>query len=355
MVFFGLNGQGKTNALESIYALANLCPLQGTRSADMINWDLEQTSLRAFVETEGVVKTLDARWGPGGRKTSLDDHMSRDLDDYFDALRAVAFAPYDDGIVTGEPKRRRRWIDRAAFAIAPSHLHLVKTFRKTHQQAVALLKEDRPDRAVLDAYLERLCETSSMLSHQRSQALLAVRSQAANQYRQISGAAETLELVYRCQADGDTKEARKSSFMSLCKERRADMLRRRRVLVGAHMDDVQILLDGQEARRFGSRGQVRSTVLSLKLAELAAASRGDDVPLFLLDDLSSELDSARTARLVVALVALQAQVVLTTTDPVSLSLALREQTVRWFHVEKGQVSECSSENLKQSFDLYKSQ
>lgn len=320
----------------------------------MVNWDMEQTALRAFVDKEGVQRTLDARWGPGGRKTSLDDHPARDLEDYFDTLRAVAFAPYDDGIVTGEPKRRRRWIDRAAFAIAPSHLHVVKTFRKTHQQAVALLKEDRPDAEVLEAYLERLCETSAMLSHQRSQALLAVRSEAATHYQNISGAAEELTLVYKCQAQGESKEERTLSFMELCRERKGEMLRRRRVLVGAHMDDVQIGLDGQEARRFGSRGQVRSTVLSLKLAELAAASRGDDVPLFLLDDLSSELDSARTARLVMALVALQAQVVLTTTDPVSLSRALHEQTVRWFHVTKGQVSECSIENLKSTFDLYKS-
>ena len=320
----------------------------------MVNWDLEQTHLRAFVHKEGVQRTLGVRWGPGGRKTSLDDHPIRNLEDYFDALRAVAFAPYDDGIVTGEPKRRRRWIDRAAFAIAPSHLHVVKTFRKTHQQAVALLKEDRPNEAVLDAYFERLCETSATLSHQRCQALQAVRSQAAAHYQSISGAAEQLELVYKCQASGESQEERKLSFAALCKARRAEMLRRRRVLVGAHMDDVHILLDGQEARRFGSRGQVRSTVLSLKLAELAAASRGEDVPLFLLDDLSSELDSARTARLVMALVTLQAQVVLTTTDPVSLSRALHEQTVRWFHVTNGQVSECSSENLKQSFDLYKS-
>ena len=321
----------------------------------MVNWDLEQTSLKAFVSKEGVQRCLEVRWGPGGRKTVLDDHPTRDLDDYFDALRAVAFAPYDDGIVTGEPKRRRRWIDRAAFAIAPSHLHLVKTFRKTHQQAVALLKEDQPDPAVLDAYLERLCETSSTLSHQRCQALAAVRSQAAKHYLNISGAAEALELVYKCQAAGDSKEDKKASFMSLCAQRRGEMIRRRRVLVGAHMDDVEILLDGQPARRFGSRGQVRSTVLSLKLAELAAASRADDVPLFLLDDLSSELDSARTSQLVIALVALQAQVVLTTTDPVSLSRALHQQTVRWFHVTKGQVSECSTENLKRSFEQYKSQ
>ena len=319
----------------------------------MVCWEAEQTQLRGVVEVEGVGRCVDAAWGPGGRKIGLDGHPTRDLEDYFGSLRAVAFAPYDDGIVTGEPKRRRRWIDRAAFTIQPSHLHLVKTFRKTNQQIAALLKEDRPDLGVFEAYIERLCEHSALLSHQREQALLAVQVQAAEHYRHISGEAETLELSYRCQANGATKEERKQAFVLLCEERKHEMLRRRRVLVGSHLDDVHICLSGQEARRFGSRGQVRSTVLSLKLSELGAARRGKDVPLFLLDDLSSELDSTRTTRLVEALVALQAQVVLTTTDPVSLSHALREQSVRWFHVAQGSVTECSRENLKDRFKVNK--
>lgn len=99
-------------------------------------------------------------------------------------------------------------------------------------------------------------------------------------------------------------------------------LERRTTLAGPQLDEVKLTLDGRPARDFASRGQVRSLVLSLKLGETAAARARGTLPLFLLDDVSSELDAGRTARLVRALATMGAQVLATTTEPGPLLAAL---------------------------------
>ncbi|HMV68281.1 MAG TPA: DNA replication and repair protein RecF, partial [Myxococcota bacterium] len=102
----------------------------------------------------------------------------------------------------------------------------------------------------------------------------------------------------------------------------------RMCLVGPQRDDLAVGLDEHAARTFASRGQVRSIVLALKLAELHAARARGQAPLFLLDDLSSELDHERTLRLVHELRALDAQVWITTTDPDHLGELPRDERVR---------------------------
>src|SRR5690606_33021246 len=108
--------------------------------------------------------------------------------------------------------------------------------------------------------------------------------------------------------DGDDPEARAARLAERLRGARAEEVRRGRALVGPQRDEVRLSLAGHATRTFGSRGQVRSLVLAMKLAELVAARARGDRPLFLLDDLSSELDRGRTERLVALLIDLEAQV-----------------------------------------------
>ena len=124
-----------------------------------------------------------------------------------------------------------------------------------------------------------------------------------------------MALHYETDALGDGAAARAGSLAQRLAEARPEERRRQRTLVGPQTDDVDIALDGRSARTFGSQGQVRSIVLALKLGELIAARARGDAPLFLLDDVGSELDAGRTTRLVEILSDLAVQVVVTTTHP----------------------------------------
>jgi DNA replication and repair protein RecF len=155
-------------------------------------------------------------------------------------------------------------------------------------------------------------------------------------HERIAGASVTVELSMQTVCKGGSDAERAQAFATRLAEVREREIDRGTTLIGPQSDDIRISIDGHPARTYGSRGQVRSLVLSLKLAELVAARLRGDVPLFLVDDVSSELDRARTARLVELLADLGAQVFATTTAPEHLSALPAADTLH-LTVESGRI------------------
>ncbi len=331
VIWHGPNGQGKTNALEAVYWLGTLKAWRGSRSRELIRWGAEANRTEASLGSgDRVAVELTA----GARRIWRDERPVHGLDDYFDALRSIAFCPGDAEIVQGEPARRRTWIDRAAFTAAPSHLAVVHACRRILDQKSALLRSAKPDPILLDALDDQLAATGSALVERRAAMLAELVGRVALAHQAIAGGSSEVELTLRTAATGEDRASRAAALADRLARSRTEELRRRAVLVGPQTDDVAISLDGRPARGFASRGQVRSLVLALKLAELGAARDRGDVPLFLLDDVSSELDQLRTDRVVSALSDLSAQVFATTTTASHLGALPRDRTL-WISVSEG--------------------
>jgi DNA replication and repair protein RecF len=314
VVVWGDNGQGKTNLLEAIWLLSTLRPLRTARTREVIGWGRDAACVAG--EVVGVDGPRRLRVDLGARRTArLDDVETRDLQEYFSAIRTVAFAPQDAAIVGDGPDERRAWLDRAAFTARPAHLDVVLDHARLLAQKGALLRQDRPDPTLLDVLDDALARAGAELAQRRAALLAEVGPHVVAMHEEIAGDRRPLEVVYRTDAAGETWADRVSALRGRAGALRAEELRRRTALWGVQRDDLRISLDGQPMRAFGSRGQVRSVVLAMKLAELAAAHARGQRPIFLLDDLSSELDRARTGRLMTLLAGLVAQVVVTTTDP----------------------------------------
>jgi DNA replication and repair protein RecF len=329
VVFHGQNAQGKTNVLEAVYLLSTLKPLRARRSKELVRWGEKTASAAADVRHGGISRHYRLDLEPGARKLRLDGKRVADLVDWFAGVRAISFTPGDAAIVLGEPARRRAWVDRAAFTRSPAHLEVVRTYKRVLDQKGALLRSPRVDHGVLDALDAQLAERGARLVERRVSMLRDLEPHVRQMYDAIAGVSAPVELVYRTRAKGEDQAARRFAFAEALAGSRREELRRRTSLVGPQRDEVGLLIAGADARTFGSRGQVRSLVLSLKLAELTAArDRGAAVPLFLLDDVSSELDRARTRRLVGAVRDLGAQVLLTTTAPDHLDALPPADTVR---------------------------
>src|SRR5690606_10371418 len=173
----------------------------------------------------------------------------------------------------------------------------------------------RLDHTLLDTLDDQLARAGADLVQRRVELLRELLPHVRALHRAIAGAETPVELRYKTDAKGQGVHERATALRARLAEARPTELARRTTLVGPQTDDVAVGLAGKSARTFGSRGQVRSLVLSLKLAELVAARERGDVPLFLLDDVSSELDRQRTRHLVGVLQDLGAQVLVTTTDP----------------------------------------
>ena len=335
IVFHGENAQGKTNALEALWLLATLRPLRGHRLSDLVGWDADEAAIRGQIDRRGISHLHEVELGPRGRSTRLDGDRV-ELVDYFRAIRAIAFQPSDEEIVSDSPAHRRRWLDRAAFTARPAHLELVRVHRRVLQQKQAALREGAKD-DVLDVLDHQLALAGARVAERRDEMLAELEPHARELYERISDHRGELGLIYRTVASGGDLEQRSSVLTKRLRESRAGERRRRTTLTGVQRDDVVITIDGHPTRTFGSRGQVRSVVLALKLAELRAARERGDTPLFLIDDVSSELDRSRTSRLVTLLAELGTQVFASTTSPEHLG-DLPEDDTLFVSVRDGQLS-----------------
>ncbi len=336
VVFHGSNAQGKTNALEAIWALSSLRPLRSHRTKDLISWSHKDAAISGDVSDGTVTRTFRYELG-ARRKVAVDGKEARDLAIYFEGIRAIAFTPSDGEVVTGEPALRRRWLDRAVFTAQPAHLDRVRSYSRILAQKAAVLRDGRVDYTLLDVLDQQLAGAGASVAAARAEMLEQLLVHVQSSHNAIVGGPVKLELRYRTVAQGQDLQARRASLAEAIAARRHDELRRGMCLTGPHKDEVVIHLEGRSMRHFGSRGQVRSIVLALKLGELVAARARGDRPLFLLDDLSSELDRDRTARLVAQLVALDAQVFITTTDAGLVKGAVAPSDLLRVSVEGGQL------------------
>ncbi len=337
VVFHGQNAQGKTNLIEAIYLLATLKVLRQRRTREVIRWGGERAVLAASTEHDGLNRRYQVELEEGKRKIEVDGKVPTSAATYFDGIRAIAFTPSDTGIVSGEPARRRSWVDRAAFTAAPAHLEVVRNWKRVVDQKASVLRQGFADPALTDALDDQLATESARLVGRRLELLAALSPHVEALHASIAPDGGRLTLHYRTEVRGTDFESRVKSARALLAERRPKELERRMCLFGPQFDDIELKINDKSVRLYGSQGQIRSVVLSLKLAELLAARDRGVVPLFLIDDVGSELDRQRKQKLVGVLHDLRAQVFATTTDPEHLAELPRDDRA-FYRVHAGQVT-----------------
>jgi len=195
-----------------------------------------------------------------------------------------------------------------------------------------LLKQEYVDLDVLEAYNSQLLHLGVEVTKQRQIMLNELREPFTKMVGLISNS-EEISLSFTGIASQSPDQIR-DYFRIQLQDSRDDEIRMKRCLSGPHRDDIRIGINGLNARKFASQGQVRSIVLGLKLAELEAARIRGENPLFLLDDLSSELDRNRTRKLVELLSERDNQIWITTTDPKHLG-PLPSSALSMWQIEDG--------------------
>lgn len=315
VIFVGDNAQGKTNALEAVYSLANLRPLNSSKSSELIQFEADKMRLAGGVRLGGITRVHKFELCPPKRRVvTVDKLRVTSLVEYFRGFRAIAFTPQNLEIVAGAPLIRRAWLDRAAFTVNPGHLNIVRTYGKLLKQKSALLRERRIDQLLLDSLNEQLAVAGAALIHGRVQTLSSLNDHISSMYQTISNGMENIKVDYKSELYSDRPKNIIEELMKQFSENRIAELASRRTLVGPHRDDVTLLVNDRSLRNFGSRGQVRTAVLACKLAELKSASLLGVTPPFLYDDVGSELDATRMDRLISVLQELDTQVFFTTTN-----------------------------------------
>lgn len=317
VVFWGDNAQGKTSLLEAACALATLKSFRAHLNRELVRHGADLAQVQGLVDDGGCRRHFELQIDAAGRRGRVDGKPPRRLEEYFEHIRAVVFTPEDVRIVRGAPEHRRRFLDRAAFTAQATFLALARDFQQALDQKAALLRSRSPDPVALDAYDERLAAAGARLSARRARVVEELRGPFLEVYAAIAQR-EGVRLRYAARLGEGDEPALAARYHELLQRNRRAELERGGHLDGPQRDELELGLGEHGARAFASQGQARSIALALKLAELIAARRRGAHPLFLLDDLSSELDRLRTGRLVELLASLELQCLITTTDPALL-------------------------------------
>jgi len=343
VVLFGDNAQGKTNILEAVYYLAALRSFRERQLNRIVRHEQKAASIAGDVESSAgkVALSWKRTLVDSGRVISIDGAETRDLGSWFDWIRAILYCPEDNEIIRGQPEVRRRYIDRAAFTAKPGHLELVRSYRRVIRQKTALLRngDGFGMEGQLDAWDEQLVSLGSKLAHRRNEIVEELSFPFSECVRLIGQQTDLEEVSLNIRGVGGAGQSADEIRQQLAeklKASRKDEIRRKQALVGPHRDDLWVGINGKSARAFASQGQARTLVLALKLAEIRAAQERGETPVFLLDDLTSELDRGRMGRLIDLLGTFNNQVWITTTDPQHLARISRGST-QLIQVRKGQV------------------
>jgi DNA replication and repair protein RecF len=306
----GRNGAGKTNILEAIQLIARGDSPRAHDDAELVRWGAHTARVSARVERVDDARTVDVvLFAPpeGERRRPrryLLDGAGKRADEAIGELAVVSFFPEDVQLLAEAPSARRRYLDAMVGQVHKRHRAESREYGRVLEQRNALLRvlrdEGRPttELAFWDSELVRLAASISLRRLEAVRELVAPFRDAATRF---SGA-DTLSLAYAAQVEGDTLEERQAAYLALLEQKRDREVWQGSTLVGPHREDLAVSALGRALPTFASRGEQRSAVLSLKLAEAAwIGERVGELPVFLLDDVLSELDPGRRDALVDAL------------------------------------------------------
>ena len=300
-VLYGANGSGKTNLLESMHLLSVGRSHRTTVDREMIAQGEDVAFIRAHTKRLDGKHDLEVRLYPlekPQKRVLIQGKPAERITDMMGHATTVMFAPEDLRIVRDGPAVRRRFIDMQLSQIRPSYLKSLRRYLSALEKRNALLKSNKAKQSPdfgrqLDAWDEQLAGAAVYVVEARRWFLSELSQHAAAQYQAI---AEDENEVFSLRYSGPlaTTETPYRDMLAALKRTRAEDEKRLFTTFGPHRDDLALMLAGKDLRAYGSQGQVRSAVLSMKLGELALIENEmGELPALLLDDVFSELDAKR--------------------------------------------------------------
>lgn len=309
-LILGDNAVGKTSAIEGIYLCALGRSHRTSREKEFIRFGEEAARISLTYEDKDRTNTLAMAWSQRGRRQCAKNGvMIRKMSEFIGHFRAVLFTPEHLSIIKDGPAMRRAFLDNAISQLDPVYVASLQRYQAILQQRNRILQDALKEPALLDTidiWSQKLSEEAAIISKRREAYTLRANCFVKDIFKDMTGGRETPELSYT-----GAREA--EDFYKLLTENVTRETYHGATMFGIHKDDITVLLNGKEARSYASQGQQRSLSLAMKLAE-GEISREDtgEYPVFLFDDVLSELDSARKQYVVAGLKA--RQVIITTCE-----------------------------------------
>lgn len=299
-VICGDNAQGKTNLIEALFLFSSGRTFRPAKEKNLIRFGQERASVRLSFSSRGRDMETEIKLYQDKKKEIFINGVKAEKQSELSGLFcSVLFLPEHLELVKGGPSPRRRFLDFAICQLRPKYGAALTDYQKILMQKNNLLKDiyKNPQlRDTLDVWNSHLANAGAYISFMRQSYVKKLQGRAAQYQDDISGGKEKMEVFYQGFAEAlpETLPEIRDAFLLALREKEDEEIALGSGFVGPHRDDIKILLNQKDARLFASQGQQRSCVLSLKLAEGDAVLEGTgESPVYLFDDILSELDESR--------------------------------------------------------------
>lgn len=289
-IFYGENAQGKTNIIEAIF----LCSLGKSFRAKKDFEMIKLNEKNAIIEIEYKKSDRDGKIKielENKKNIYLNGIKIKKLSELLGNLNIVIFTPDDINILKGGPENRRKFLNIMISQLRPNYMHILNLYLKTIDQRnkyLKQIKEENKDEKLLEIWDEKLAEYAIKIYEYRKEFINKIIEKIKIIHNKITNGKEEIELEYI------TECKHKEEYLKLLKERRKLDIIKGFTTKGIHRDDFMIYINKKEINIYGSQGQNRTAMLSLKLAELQVIyDEIGEYPILLLDDFMSELDKNR--------------------------------------------------------------
>ena len=289
-VFYGQNAQGKTNIIESIFMSSIGKSFRTNKEKELIKFNEEKAMVEINFQKTDRNGNIKIEIGEK-KQVYLNGIKLRKLSELLGNINIVIFTPDDINILKGGPQNRRKFLDIMISQLRPNYMHLLSLYSKTMEQRNNYLKQiklENKDENLLDIWDEKLIDYGMKIYEYRKEFIEKLQNKIENIHKEITDEKEEIEIKYF--SDATTRQ----NFINELKSRRKLDIIKGFTTKGIHRDDFVIYINKKEVGIFGSQGQNRTAMLSLKLSELQVIY--DDIgeyPILLLDDFMSELDCKR--------------------------------------------------------------
>jgi DNA replication and repair protein RecF len=333
-VVSGDNGQGKTNLLEALYVAATSKSFRTSKLGELVGFGRELASVRATLSDAFEVREQSVGIKPGARLVRIDDKRPPSLAAYAVRTPIVVFHPGEMSLSMGSSSERRRLLDRTSLYVAPQSMAELEAYTRAMKERQRALETRGPSATDLLEWETLIVRHGLAVMGYRARAAELVARKAVEAFARIAAPELVLSAAYAPSAPGD-----EAAFLEALRGRRVSDARRGSAGIGPHRDELALAIDGHGVRGVASQGQHRAVTLALKSAEIEVVGEARGVrPILLLDDVSSELDRARTAALFSFLREQRGQVFLTTTRPELIDTGEDGASRRDFVVRGGVVT-----------------
>ncbi|NOZ60097.1 MAG: DNA replication/repair protein RecF [Calditrichaeota bacterium] len=338
--FIGKNAQGKTNLLEAIHLLCLTKSFRTRHNKEAISFSTEEFILKGKFELDNgnpqrIVLTYSRK---EGKQLSINRKRVNRLAEFVGNLPVVISSPDEYEITIGPPPERRKFFDILISQIDRRYLHYLIEYLRIVKQKSAIFQQWKQKRTinpkVIEPWNERLANIGAQVINRRHQFTSRLSLHLNHIYASFTQSREKLEILYRPNLAYQDLADIQAAFAKELKENLSREIQRGLCLIGPHRDDFIFKINGHELKKYGSRGQHKTVLIALALAEFDLIFEvKNEKPIILIDDLFSELDNERE-ELILNKLANTGQIFLTATE---IQSNIKNEQAAFFVVEDGKV------------------